>query len=89
MVLTNIPFLGHHENTLNEQALENLRTNSLEETWSALIINDELHNFDETLERFAVSSWRWLGLQADLGNNERLGGDRGQCFRHGAESCLV
>lgn len=80
MTLADIPFFSHHKDTLNEQAFENLRANSLEETQDALVVNDKLHHFNEALEGFPISSWGWLGLQADLGNNQGLSRNRCQCL---------
>lgn len=51
----NLPLLGHHEDTLYEQALQDLRANSLEETQKTFMLDNELHHLDETLKWLALS----------------------------------
>lgn len=67
-----LPLLGHHQESLDQQSLQNLRTNTLEERHGALVLYDVLHDFGESLERLAVPRWRWLRLETDFGNNEGL-----------------
>lgn len=50
-----LPFFRHHQETLNNESLGDLWTNSLEEAHQSLIMNDELHYFNKTFERFALS----------------------------------
>lgn len=50
-----IPFLSHHQNTLDQDTLGDLGSNAFEQAQETLILDDELHNFYETLERLALS----------------------------------
>lgn len=64
--------LGHHEETLDEQTLENLWSNTLEESHWTFVLDDVCHDFGEGLEGFSVPGWRWLRLKTDLCDDERL-----------------
>lgn len=57
-----LPLLGHHEETLHQEALQNLRTNALEEAQWALVLNNIAHHLDKTLEWLALSPCRRLRL---------------------------
>lgn len=81
----NIPLLGHHQQTLDQKTLQDLRSNTLEEGKETLIINNVLHDLTEGLEGLAISAGWWARLQSNLGNNQRLGCDRGQSLGHGTK----
>lgn len=72
--MVDIPLLGHHEDPLHQEALEDLRPDALEQAHQALVLDDELHHLDEARKGLAVPCRRRLGLQADLGHNQGLGG---------------
>lgn len=55
-----VPFFRHHKKALNKKTFRDLRSNSLEETQQAFILNNELHNFDEALEWLPLAGWGWL-----------------------------
>lgn len=44
------PFLRHHENSLNKEAFEDLRTDPLEEGKGTFMIDNESHDLDKALE---------------------------------------
>ena len=52
--------LGHHEEALDEQALEDLGTDALEEGHGAFVLDDVLHDLCEGLEGLAVPGWWWF-----------------------------
>lgn len=79
------PFFGHHKDALYQQPLEDLWSYALEQAEWTLVLDNELHHLDETLEGLAQACRGRLGLQANLGHNERLGHDGGQSLGHGAE----
>lgn len=57
-----IPFFSHHKQTLNQQPLGYLGSDTLEEAQETLVLDDEFHDFDEALEWFSLSGWWWFGL---------------------------
>jgi hypothetical protein len=67
--------LGHHQEALHQQALQDLRANALEQAAGAFVHDDVVHDFDEGLEGLAVAGWRRARLQAYFGHNEWLGCD--------------
>lgn len=73
--IVDLPLLGHHEKTLNNQTFGDLRRNTLEKTERTFIFDDELHHLDKALEGLAVAGWWWLGLEPDLCYDQRLGRD--------------
>jgi hypothetical protein len=81
-----IPLLGHHQDALDQQALEDLRPDALEQAQRPFVLNDKLHNLDEALERLPLPRRGRLRLQADLGHDQGLGDDGGKGLGHGAES---
>lgn len=81
----NIPLLGHHQKTLDQKTLQDLRPNALEESQKTLVIDDVLHHLHKALEGLAISAWWGTRLQADLGDDQRLGSDCGQSLRHSTE----
>jgi len=80
-----LPLLRHHQNTLDEQSLQQLWSNALEQAHDTLVLDDERHHLDEALERLAISCWWWLGLQTDFGDDQRLRRQRGESFGHGTK----
>ena len=70
--MVNSPFFGHHEETLYNESLGDLRADTLKQPKQALVLHNKLHHLDETLERLPLAGGRWLRLQANLGNNQRL-----------------
>lgn len=80
-----IPFFCHHENTLDQQAFQDLWTDALEEAEKPFVFDDKLHHLDEAFEVLPLALRRRLGLQADLGYNKRLGRDGSQCLGHSTE----
>lgn len=84
--LRNIPLLGHHQDALYQEALEKLGPDTLEQAQGTLVLDNELHNLDEALERLAVANRGRLGLQADLGDDEGLGDDGGNRLGQSAKN---
>lgn len=80
-----VPLFRHHQDTLHQQPLEDLRPNALEQAPWAFVRDDELHNLDEALERLPLPRRGRLRLQADLGHDQGLGDDSGERLRHRAE----
>lgn len=72
---SDIPLLCHHQKSLDKQSLHDLGTDALEQAQNALVLDDVLHNFDKCLEWLAITDWRWFRLEADFGDNKRLGYD--------------
>lgn len=70
----NLPLFRHHQKTLDNQAFGDLRPNALEEAQQSFVLDDELHDLDETLEWLSLAGRRRLGLQANLGHNKWLRG---------------
>lgn len=64
---------GHHEDSLDEETFEQLGTDSFVEAEETIPFDDELHDFDEGFEGFAVALWWGFGLEADLCDDEGLG----------------
>jgi hypothetical protein len=81
----NSPFFCHHQDALNQKALKDLWANSLKQAQSTLVLDDELHHLDEALEGLSLPNRRGLGLQSNLGNDQGLGGNRGQSLGHGTK----
>ena len=81
--------LGHHEETLYEQAFHDLWTDAFEEAEEAFVLDDEAHDLAEGLKRLTISRWGWLGLETDFSDDERLCCDCGERLGHGAEDCVM
>jgi hypothetical protein len=73
-----VPFLGHHQESLHQQPLEDLGSNTLKQCPCTLVLNDVLHDLCKGFEGLAISCWRGFRLQANLGDDERLCDDRGK-----------
>lgn len=82
----NLPFFRHHQESLDQKSLHYLRTDALERGQGALMRNDELKHFNETLERLSLARRGRLGLQSNLGNDEWLRGNRRQSLGSGPEN---
>ena len=67
--LGNIPLLGHHQQTLDQKTLQELRSNTLEEGEETLIINNVLHDLTKGLEGLAIPAGRGARLQSNLGDD--------------------
>lgn len=63
---------SHHQEALDEQAFHDLGTDALEKTKGTFMLNDVVHHLDEAAEALSVSCWRWVGLQTDFCDDERL-----------------
>lgn len=70
--LMNKPLLGHHQETLNQQSLQNLRTDALEERHRSLMLYNILHDFRESLKGLPIPRWWRLRLQPNFSYNQRL-----------------
>ncbi|KAJ6260982.1 hypothetical protein Dda_3647 [Drechslerella dactyloides] len=81
------PLLRHHEQTLHQQSLHQLRSDALVEAQQTFVVHDVAHHFDEGFE-FLLASRRG-GLQADFCDDEGLRGEGCQCLREGAEDCSL
>jgi hypothetical protein len=75
-----VPLLGHHQESLNKQTLQDLRSNTLEKSHCALMLDDVVHDFGEGLERLAVPRWRWLRLKTNFGDDEGLRSNSRKCL---------
>lgn len=64
-----VPFLGHHEQPLHEDALRDLGSKALKQRQRSFMLNNVGHDLDETLEVFALPCWWWSRLQAYFSNN--------------------
>jgi hypothetical protein len=60
---------------LDQKALQNLRSDTLEKAEETLMLHNKSHDLAKALERLALARWRRLRLQANLGDNQGLGGD--------------
>lgn len=54
-----IPFLGHHKKTLNQNPLGNLRSNTFEQRHRSFMFNNVCHYLEKVVEWFTMSRcWR-------------------------------
>lgn len=67
-------FLGHHEQTLHQEALEKLWTDALEQGKWPFVFNNVGHDFYEALERLAFSGWWRSRLETNFCHNQGLCG---------------
>jgi hypothetical protein len=58
----NVLLFCHHQNSLDEETLQNLGTHSLKESEDAFMLDDEAHHLYETAEGLSFSRRRWLRL---------------------------
>lgn len=56
------PLLGHHEDALDQEALEDLGRNALEQGKGALVLHDKPHHLAKALERLSFPGGRRPGL---------------------------
>jgi hypothetical protein len=82
----NSPLLRHHQDALDEETLEDLRTDSLEEPQGAFPIQDEFDHLAEAFEGLAIPLSRRARLQTDLRNDERLCCDCSKRLGRGSEN---
>jgi hypothetical protein len=72
-----IPFFRHHQKALNHEALENLGTDSLEQSQGTFVLDDVTHDLAKGFEGLSIPLWGRFRLKTNFGNNEGLCADCG------------